>query len=119
MTPDYSAPETFRGLFLSESDYFSLGITVALPTPYYQDHNYDCFTVSDPKINYSQWPKYAKLWLLRNLSHNPRYSSWWYPDGVEIDTLSKKPTIKEVYPITSEATVRPAIYVSLLPGLKE
>lgn len=28
MTPDYSAPETFRGLFLSESDYYSLGITV-------------------------------------------------------------------------------------------
>lgn len=28
MTPDYSAPETFRGLFLSESDYFSLGITI-------------------------------------------------------------------------------------------
>ena len=28
MTPDYSAPETFRGLFLSESDYYSLGITI-------------------------------------------------------------------------------------------
>lgn len=28
MTPDYSAPETFRNLFLSESDYYSLGITI-------------------------------------------------------------------------------------------
>ena len=28
MTPDYSAPETFRGLFLGESDYYSLGITI-------------------------------------------------------------------------------------------
>jgi serine/threonine protein kinase len=28
MTPDYSAPETFRGLFLNESDYYSLGITI-------------------------------------------------------------------------------------------
>ncbi|WP_292144801.1 protein kinase domain-containing protein [Butyrivibrio sp.] len=28
MTPEYSAPETFRGLFLSESDYYSLGITL-------------------------------------------------------------------------------------------
>lgn len=27
-TPDYSAPETFRNLFLAESDYFSLGITI-------------------------------------------------------------------------------------------
>lgn len=28
MTPDYSAPETFRSLFLEESDYYSLGITI-------------------------------------------------------------------------------------------
>lgn len=28
MTPEYSAPETFRHLFLDESDYYSLGITV-------------------------------------------------------------------------------------------
>lgn len=28
MTPDYSAPETFRRLFLEESDYYSLGVTI-------------------------------------------------------------------------------------------
>lgn len=28
MTPEYSAPETFRNLFLSESDYYSFGITI-------------------------------------------------------------------------------------------
>ena len=28
MTPQYSAPETFRDLFLSESDYYSMGITI-------------------------------------------------------------------------------------------
>ena len=28
MTPEYSAPETFRGLFLDESDYYSFGITL-------------------------------------------------------------------------------------------
>lgn len=28
MTPEYSAPETFKGLFLSQSDYYSLGITL-------------------------------------------------------------------------------------------
>jgi len=28
MTPEYSAPETFRNLFLAESDYFSFGITI-------------------------------------------------------------------------------------------
>lgn len=28
MTPDYSAPETFHNLFLAESDYYSLGITI-------------------------------------------------------------------------------------------
>ncbi|MFA5659451.1 MAG: protein kinase, partial [Oscillospiraceae bacterium] len=28
MTPEYSAPETFRSLYLEESDYYSLGITV-------------------------------------------------------------------------------------------
>ena len=28
MTPEYSAPETFRNLFLAESDYYSLGVTV-------------------------------------------------------------------------------------------
>ena len=28
MTPEYSAPETFKNLFLSESDYYSFGITV-------------------------------------------------------------------------------------------
>ena len=28
MTPEYSAPETFKNLFLNESDYYSLGITV-------------------------------------------------------------------------------------------
>lgn len=27
-TPDYAAPETFRGIFTEESDYFSLGITL-------------------------------------------------------------------------------------------
>ena len=29
MTPEYSAPETFRNIFLEESDYFSFGITLA------------------------------------------------------------------------------------------
>jgi len=28
MTPEYSAPETFKNLFLNESDYYSLGITL-------------------------------------------------------------------------------------------
>ncbi len=28
MTPAYSAPETFRGVFLADSDYYSLGITL-------------------------------------------------------------------------------------------
>lgn len=28
MTPEYSAPESFKGLFLEESDYFSFGITL-------------------------------------------------------------------------------------------
>ncbi len=28
MTPEYSAPETFRNLFLEESDYYSFGITL-------------------------------------------------------------------------------------------
>ena len=28
MTPEYSAPESFKNLFLSESDYYSLGITL-------------------------------------------------------------------------------------------
>jgi hypothetical protein len=28
MTPEYSAPEAYRGLFLEESDYYSLGITL-------------------------------------------------------------------------------------------
>lgn len=28
MTPEYSAPETFRNLYLEESDYYSLGITL-------------------------------------------------------------------------------------------
>lgn len=28
MTPEYSAPETFRNVFLEESDYYSLGITI-------------------------------------------------------------------------------------------
>ncbi len=28
MTPEYSAPETFRNLYLEESDYYSLGITI-------------------------------------------------------------------------------------------
>lgn len=28
MTPEYSAPETFRGVFLEESDYYSFGITL-------------------------------------------------------------------------------------------
>ena len=28
MTPEYSAPETFRSLYLVESDYYSLGITI-------------------------------------------------------------------------------------------
>ena len=28
MTPEYSAPETFKNLFLEESDYYSLGITI-------------------------------------------------------------------------------------------
>lgn len=28
MTPEYSAPETFRGLFLEESDYYSFGVTL-------------------------------------------------------------------------------------------
>lgn len=28
MTPEYSAPETFRSLFLEESDYYSFGVTI-------------------------------------------------------------------------------------------
>ena len=28
MTPEYSAPETFKNLFLKESDYYSFGITL-------------------------------------------------------------------------------------------
>lgn len=28
MTPEYSAPETFKNLFLSESDYYSFGVTI-------------------------------------------------------------------------------------------
>lgn len=28
MTPEYSAPETFRNLFLQESDYYALGVTI-------------------------------------------------------------------------------------------
>lgn len=28
MTPEYSAPETFRNVFLEESDYYSLGVTI-------------------------------------------------------------------------------------------
>lgn len=28
MTPEYAAPETFRGLFLRESDYYALGVTI-------------------------------------------------------------------------------------------
>lgn len=28
MTPEYSAPETFRNVFLAESDYYSLGVTI-------------------------------------------------------------------------------------------
>ena len=28
MTPEYSAPETFKNLFLRESDYYSFGITL-------------------------------------------------------------------------------------------
>ena len=28
MTPEYSAPESFRGLFLEESDYYSMGVTL-------------------------------------------------------------------------------------------
>ncbi len=28
MTPEYSAPETFRNLYLEESDYYSLGVTI-------------------------------------------------------------------------------------------
>lgn len=28
MTPEYSAPETFKNIFLDESDYYSLGITI-------------------------------------------------------------------------------------------
>ena len=28
MTPEYSAPETFKNLYLEESDYYSLGITI-------------------------------------------------------------------------------------------
>lgn len=38
MTPEYSAPETFRNLFLEESDYYSFGITLyelyCVYTPY-------------------------------------------------------------------------------------
>ena len=38
MTPEYSAPETFKNLYLEESDYYSLGITIyelyAGHTPY-------------------------------------------------------------------------------------
>ena len=40
MTPEYSAPETFRNLFLSESDYYSFGITV-----------YELFSGSTPYKN--------------------------------------------------------------------
>jgi len=40
MTPEYSAPETFRNLFLAESDYYSLGITL-----------YELFTGNTPYKN--------------------------------------------------------------------
>ena len=42
MTPEYSAPETFRNLFLDESDYYSLGITL-----------YELFTGNTPYKNMS------------------------------------------------------------------
>jgi len=40
MTPEYSAPETFRNLFLEESDYYSFGITL-----------YELFSGSTPYRN--------------------------------------------------------------------
>lgn len=42
MTPEYSAPETFRSLFLDESDYYSFGITL-----------YELFCGSTPYKNMS------------------------------------------------------------------
>ena len=42
MTPAYSAPETFRGTYLAESDYYSFGITI-----------YELFFGSTPYQNYS------------------------------------------------------------------
>ena len=42
MTPEYSAPETFRNLFLNESDYYSFGITL-----------YELFCGSTPYTNMS------------------------------------------------------------------
>ena len=43
MTPEYSAPETFRNIFLAESDYYSLGVTV-----------YELFLGMEPYKNMSQ-----------------------------------------------------------------
>lgn len=43
MTPEYSAPETFRNVFLAESDYYSLGVTV-----------YELFLGMEPYKNMSQ-----------------------------------------------------------------
>lgn len=42
MTPEYSAPETFKNLFLSESDYYSFGITI-----------YELFCGHTPYVNMS------------------------------------------------------------------
>ncbi len=42
MTPDYSAPETFKSVFLEESDYYSFGITL-----------YELFTGTTPYRNMS------------------------------------------------------------------
>lgn len=42
MTPEYAAPETFRGLFLEESDYYSFGIAI-----------YELFCGSTPYANMS------------------------------------------------------------------
>ena len=36
MTPQYSAPETMQGMFMEESDYYSMGITLCA---LYQGHS--------------------------------------------------------------------------------
>ena len=87
---------------------------LALATPYYESICHYC--VSDYSVgDYSNHPKYARNWILRNLSYSPKYSSWWYPDAVSADGYPVKAIVEEISSIASDAAVRPAIIVSLIP----